>query len=505
MLVADINHDGNDDLAISTSQQALGEGTLEIHLGLGNGAFISGQTITDGAYGRIGLIAPDLDSDGSLDLTAGIVNGSPFVNYRNDGYGFFQYVLGSGPYTPFSGSHPGIEDFNGDGETDVVSVNYSGQIAVMLHSTCAPTFNPATIEVARCEAPTVKTLGSVISDDFSLQQLTVTQNSFIQGLSFTNLSVSGNNVVGLVDATANAPLGTFGYWIMVTNPNNQWIQHPITVNIVDCPAPPLSFVQPANINTSNSPDSCGALVNYATPQTTGGTGSVSVVCTPPSGSSFPIGSTTVNCTATDQSGAQASTSFQVNVSDTQAPQFVGLSNITVDAAPGACSAAVNFNVNATDNCAGVNVMTSPASGSVFPAGTTQVTATATDAAGNVTTATFNVTVNGSGGPTLSNPIATPNSLWPPNHTMKNVDVSYTATAGCGGAVTCVLSVTSNEPVNSGEDGDTGPDWQIINTHKVRLRAERSGAGTGRIYTITVTCTDAAGNQTIKTTTVTVPL
>jgi hypothetical protein len=89
--------------------------------------------------------------------------------------------------------------------------------------------------------------------------------------------------------------------------------------------------------------------------------------------------------------------------------------------------------------------------------------------------------------------------------MKNVDVSYTATAGCGGAVTCVLSVTSNEPVNSGEDGDTGPDWEIVNPHKVRLRAERSGAGTGRIYTITVTCTDASGNQTIKTTTVTVPL
>jgi hypothetical protein len=36
-----------------------------------------------------------------------------------------------------------------------------------------------------------------------------------------------------------------------------------------------------------------------------------------------------------------------------------------------------------------------------------------------------------------------------------------------------------------------------------LRAERSGTGSGRVYTITVQCTDAAGNSTTKTVTVTV--
>jgi len=39
---------------------------------------------------------------------------------------------------------------------------------------------------------------------------------------------------------------------------------------------------------------------------------------------------------------------------------------------------------------------------------------------------------------------------------------------------------------------------------VQVRAERSGRGIGRIYTIAVTCTDPSANQTTRTTTVVVP-
>jgi hypothetical protein len=87
--------------------------------------------------------------------------------------------------------------------------------------------------------------------------------------------------------------------------------------------------------------------------------------------------------------------------------------------------------------------------------------------------------------------------------MVNVTVSYTAADNCG-QVTCVLSVTSNEPVNGTGDGDTAPDWEIVDAHHVRLRAERSGNGNGRIYTIAITCTDGAQNSSSRTVTVTVP-
>jgi uncharacterized repeat protein (TIGR01451 family) len=95
-------------------------------------------------------------------------------------------------------------------------------------------------------------------------------------------------------------------------------------------------------------------------------------------------------------------------------------------------------------------------------------------------------------------------LWPPNHEMVDVAVSYTATDNCGVPV-CQLSVTSNEPINGLGDGDQAPDWQIIDAHHVKLRAERSGFGTGRIYTVTVGCSDSGGGSSQQALTVKVPL
>jgi hypothetical protein len=115
-----------------------------------------------------------------------------------------------------------------------------------------------------------------------------------------------------------------------------------------------------------------------------------------------------------------------------------------------------------------------------------------------------VTVNDTEAPTITGVSATPSVLGPPNHKLVPVTISYTTSDNCG-PVTCTLSVSSNEPINSNDDGDTAPDWIIEDAHHVKLRAERSGTGTGRVYTITITCTDGAGNSSIKTVTVNVPL
>jgi len=85
----------------------------------------------------------------------------------------------------------------------------------------------------------------------------------------------------------------------------------------------------------------------------------------------------------------------------------------------------------------------------------------------------------------------PGVLWPPNH--KYVPVSVAVSSDAGSAPDVVLvSVTSNEPDNGLDDGNTTNDIVILNDFSFKLRAERSGLGTGRIYTLTYSVTDACG-------------
>ena len=105
-------------------------------------------------------------------------------------------------------------------------------------------------------------------------------------------------------------------------------------------------------------------------------------------------------------------------------------------------------------------------------------------------------------PNLGPATASPNSLWPPNHKWNDVTVNYSAGSPCipPQPFSCSLSVGSNEPVNGLGDGNTEPDWQVMSATSVRLRAERSGPGNGRVYTITVTCTHTSGGPSAVTTT-----
>lgn len=129
-----------------------------------------------------------------------------------------------------------------------------------------------------------------------------------------------------------------------------------------------------------------------------------VVCTPPSGSAFPVGTTVVFCTATDGSSNSASCSFAVTVlPDVVAPGVTAPAAVTVSApGGGVCEAFVSDadlgTASATDDCVVASLVRSgvPA-GNLFPVGTTVVTWTATDAAGNATAATQNVTVTAPAG------------------------------------------------------------------------------------------------------------
>jgi hypothetical protein len=98
----------------------------------------------------------------------------------------------------------------------------------------------------------------------------------------------------------------------------------------------------------------------------------------------------------------------------------------------------------------------------------------------------------------------PPRLWPPNHQMVDVEVSYRVSDNCDPAPACSIGVASDEPLDGSGDGHTSADWQVLDAHRVRLRAERAGGGKGRTYTLTVTCRDAQGASSTGAAQVTVP-
>ncbi len=109
-------------------------------------------------------------------------------------------------------------------------------------------------------------------------------------------------------------------------------------------------------------------------------------------------------------------------------------------------------------------------------------------------------------PTFTTLSVSPEILWPVNH--KYVDVVATVAVSDNfdpNPTVALVSVTSNEPDNGLEDGDTANDILIVDDFHFKLRAERDGLGSGRIYTITYTVKDACGNSTTQSVTVTAPI
>jgi len=121
------------------------------------------------------------------------------------------------------------------------------------------------------------------------------------------------------------------------------------------------------------------------------------------------------------------------------------------------------------------------------------------------TDTVRIVVEDNTPPSIDAISASPDMIWPPNHKMVPVTISVSVFDNCDTNPTSqIISITSNEPENGLGDGDTAPDWEITGDLTASLRAERAGKGSGRVYTITVRCTDHAGNSADREVTVTVP-
>jgi hypothetical protein len=171
----------------------------------------------------------------------------------------------------------------------------------------------------------------------------------------------------------------------------------------------------------------------------------------------------------------------------------------VDNAGGSGVQSIRYSING----APATVSGAAASFTVSAEGINTITYQATDAAGNVEAAKTLIVRIDRTAPRATLTLS-PGVLWPPNHRLVNVTPSLSIAPDASGPVTVSGPVvTSNEPVDGLGDGDTAPDW-IVSAGRLQLRAERSGGGSGRVYTVTYTLTDRAGNTSQVSATVTVP-
>ena len=159
--------------------------------------------------------------------------------------------------------------------------------------------------------------------------------------------------------------------------------------VADTTAPVLSV--PADVSVQASGAS-GAVVTFVVSASDVVDGSLTPVCSPVSGSMFGVGVTTVTCSATDVAGNAGSDTFVVTVVDATAPVLSVPADVSVQAT-GAAGAVVTFLVSASDVVDGsLTPVCSPVSGSMFGVGVTTVTCSATDAAANTGSDTFEVIV-----------------------------------------------------------------------------------------------------------------
>ncbi|NHM02245.1 T9SS type B sorting domain-containing protein [Flavobacterium difficile] len=193
----------------------------------------------------------------------------------------------------------------------------------------------------------------------------------------------------------------------------------------------------------------------------------------PSGSVFPIGTTTNTFVATDPSGNSSNCSFDVVVTDTQSPTVI-TQNITVqvDATGNATITAAQIDNGSTDNCSVASVTVSPNAFTCANVGPNTVTLTVTDVNGNISTGTATVTVQDAILPTVITQNITVQLDATGNATITAAQIDNGSTDNCS-----VASVTVSP--NTFTCANVGPN------------------------TVTLTVTDANGNMSTGTATVTI--
>ncbi|APG59408.1 HYR domain-containing protein [Christiangramia salexigens] len=436
-----------------------------------------------------------------------------------------------------------ISDGNGgtDTATVTVTVNAINDAPVAVNDN-ANIDQDSTIEISVLENDS-----DLDGDNLTVSDLTQPNNG--------SVSTDGTTVTYIPNESFT---GTDTFTYTISDGNGGTDTAVVTVEVSDTEGPSIDCPQP--VITDNDAGDCGAIVSFSMPEITDNSGNATIVQTegPVSGEEFPVGTTTVSFTATDDAGNTTDCSFTVTVNDTEAPVVEEMDDIIVSNDSENCGAIVEFGmVGARDNCGlqSVKITEGFVSGSEFPVGTTTVTYTVTDVNGNTTTESFTVTVNDTEAPEVSCPeniiintitgeayaVVTFEDATTTDNCEASVEqtggpasgsqfpigtttVTFTATDAAGNTTECSFTVTveDNEdptlecpsPITQNVDaGECGAVVEFTipqgfdNSGEVSVE-QTAGPASGEVFpvgttTITFTATDASGNTTECSFTVTV--
>ncbi len=253
-----------------------------------------------------------------------------------------------------------------------------------------------------------------------------------------------------------------------------------SVAVIDLEAPVITGC-PGDILVQNAPGQCGAIVNWdplevidpcsdQEPQLIEGL---------PSGSTFPIGVTTITYEALDQSGNSAHCSFTITVEFEGAPVITGCpGDLLLETGTGSCEVPATWTeptVNGQCSDATIVQTEGPPNGSLLPIGTTTISYVATNAAGISTTCSFSITV--------SDPVPPVFTSCPPDQNISNDP------GQCGAIVEWTAPTATDNCMGVNVTQSSGP-------------ASGSFLPVG-ITVITYTATDTSGNSATCTFSITI--
>lgn len=384
---------------------------------------------------------------------------------------------GATSWRVYTGSCGGTQVASTTGSSTTISPPYASQYFVRGEGGCQIPSTVSTVSVcATIGAPSLDNIAPTAACQNATVALNSSGSATITSATVNNGSSDNCSISSATVSPTSFGCGNIGnntVTLHVTDPAGNSANCNATVNIVDNTPPTISC--PSNISLSNTGGQCGRAVSYATPTASDNCSyTLARTAGPASGSTFPVGTTTVTYVATDPSGNSSSCSFTVTINDTQNPTITCPGTVTVAANLGCTASGVSLgNATVSDNCSGV---TSSNNGSAtYPVGSTTVVWTATDASGNTSTCNQTVTVLDVQNPTISCPAAvnvntntgvctassvslgtptatdgcstpTTTNNAPSTFLLGPTTVTWTATDGSGNTATCtqVVTVTDNQ-------------------------------------------------------------